>query len=184
MTYVAALEPTHPKGSEFQASLITYRPFRNAKPLAIDRRSHTLGGARCRMRPSFRRSIVSLAATTSGPPPAAASHALGFAGPRHGVRPHGIGACRKDWPGAASFATPGGSGPQVSGGPARAVHVERRGVMLVGDLPARGRTAQPHGGPEPQVHPLAAGLRARHVGQAMGEGDIVTRLDDRLADVS
>jgi hypothetical protein len=47
-----------------------------------------------------------------------------------------------------------GSGLQVSGGPARAVHVERRGVMLVGNLPARRRPAKPDGRPEPQVYPL------------------------------
>src|SRR3984885_7850227 len=85
--------------------------------------------------------------------------------------------------GVVSSATPGGSGPQVGGGPARAVHVERRGVMLVGDLPARGRPAEPDGGPEPQVDLLPIRLRACHMGEAMAEGDVVTRLDDRVADV-
>src|SRR5580704_8343394 len=75
----------------------------------------------------------------------------------------------------------GGSGLQVSGGQARAVHVERRGVMFVGDLPARGRPAEPDGGPEPQVHLLAVRLRSGHVGEAMAERDVTAHLDDRLA---
>src|SRR5580698_7419202 len=100
-----------------------------------------------------------------------------------GTRSQGIGAYREGKGGVVSSATPGGSGPQVGGGPARAVHVERRGVMRVGDLPAHGRPAEPDGGPEPQVDLLSVRLRACHMGEAMAEGDVVTRLDDRLADV-
>src|SRR5215469_715904 len=55
--------------------------------------------------------------------------------------------------------------------------------MLVGDLPACSRAAKPDSGPEPHVHPLAVRLRARHVGQAMAEGDVVPRLDDGVTDV-
>ena len=55
--------------------------------------------------------------------------------------------------------------------------------MLVGDLPARGRPAEPDGGPEPQVDLLPVRLRACHMGEAVAEGDVVTRLDDRVADV-
>src|ERR1700728_4780456 len=103
--------------------------------------------------------------------------------PRHGTRSQQIGDYREGKGGVVSSATPGGSGPQVGGGPVRAIHVERRGVMLVGDLPARGRPAEPDGGPEPQVHPLAVRLRARQVGEAVAEGDIATHLDDPLTDV-
>src|ERR1700728_2010964 len=103
--------------------------------------------------------------------------------PRHGTRSQQIGDYREGKGGVVSSATPGGSGPQVGGGPARAVHVERRGVMLVGDLPARGRPAEPDGGPEPQVDLLPVRLRACHIGEAMAERDVVTRLNDQIADV-
>jgi hypothetical protein len=48
------------------------------------------------VQPSSRRSIVPLPATVSRPLPAVASHAIGFAEPRHDTRSQGIGACRED----------------------------------------------------------------------------------------
>ena len=46
--------------------------------------------------PSSRRSIVPLPGTASRSLPAVASHAIGFAEPRHGTRSPGSGACWKD----------------------------------------------------------------------------------------
>jgi hypothetical protein len=58
--------------------------------------THSSRAGRCCSRPSSWRSILPLPATVSRPLPAVASHAIGYAEPRHGTRSQGIGAYQED----------------------------------------------------------------------------------------
>jgi hypothetical protein len=79
-----------PTIAELRDSMIKAAP---AAPLVSQAHPATQPGLHCAV---FRRSIVPLPASASRSLPAVASHAIGFAGPRHGTHSPGSGACWKD----------------------------------------------------------------------------------------
>jgi hypothetical protein len=69
---------------------------RAARHVTTDQSGTPDDATEARTVPSSPRSIVPLAAAVSRSFPAVASHAIGFAEPRHGTRSPGFGACGKD----------------------------------------------------------------------------------------